>query len=103
VGSLVLGLYAVAMVGVGVAVGGLFSTGYAAPVVAIIVIVTWFVDLIGPALGLPDAFQELALTSHFGFTMLGQWDVVGIVGSVVIAVGGVALGAWGFRRRDLRS
>jgi hypothetical protein len=34
--------------------------------------------------------------------MLGQWDPVGIVASVVLAVGGVALGAWGFRRRDLR-
>jgi hypothetical protein len=34
--------------------------------------------------------------------MLGQWDVVGIVASVVIAVGGVLLGAWGFARRDLR-
>jgi polyether ionophore transport system permease protein len=103
VGSLVLGLYAAALAGIGVAIGGLFGTGYAAPAVAVITIVTWFVGVIGPALGLPDAFGELALTSHYGFTMLGQWDVVGIVASVVIAVGGVAIGAWGFKRRDLRS
>jgi ABC-2 type transport system permease protein len=103
VGSLVLGLYAAALAGMGVAIGGVFGTGYAAPAVAVITIVTWFVGVIGPALGLPDAFQELALTSHYGFTMLGQWDVVGIVASVVFAVGGVAIGAWGFKRRDLRS
>ena len=101
-GSLVLGLYAIAMIGVGVAIGGVFGTSYAAPVVAIIVIVTWFVGLIGPALGLPDILHDLALTSHYGFTMLGQWDPVGIVASVVLAVGGIALGAWGFKRRDLR-
>jgi len=103
VGSLVLGLYAAALAGIGVAIGGVFGTGYAAPAVAVITIVTWFVGVIGPALGLPDAFGELALTSHYGFTMLGQWDVVGIVASVVIAVGGVAIGAWGFKQRDLRS
>jgi ABC-2 type transport system permease protein len=102
VGSLVLALYAIAMVGVGVAVGGLFGTSYAAPVVAIIVIVTWFVDLIGPALGLPDTIHQLALTSHYGFTMLGDWDPVGVVASIVLAVGGIAIGAWGFKRRDLR-
>jgi uncharacterized protein (TIGR03382 family) len=33
--------------------------------------------------------------------MLGDWDPVGIVTSIVLAVGGVALGALGFRRRDL--
>ena len=103
IGSLVLGLYAAALAGIGVAIGGLFGTGYAAPAVAVITIVTWFVGVIGPALGLPKAFQDLALTSHYGFTMLGQWDVVGIVASVVIAGGGVAVGAWGFKRRDLRS
>ena len=103
VGSLVLGLYAAALAGIGVAIGGVLGTGYAAPAVAVITIVTWFVGVIGPALGLPDAFQALALTSHYGFTMLGQWDVVGIMASVTIAVGGVAIGAWGFRRRDLRS
>ena len=29
--------------------------------------------------------------------MLGQWDPVGIVASLVLAVGGLILGAWGFR------
>ena len=34
--------------------------------------------------------------------MLGQWDPVGIVASVVLAVGGILVGAWGFKRRDLK-
>lgn len=102
VGSFVLVLYAAALGGVGVAIGGLFRTSWAGPAVALITIVTWFIDIIAPALKLPDVVHQLALTSHYGFTMLGQWDPVGIVASVVLAVGGVALGAWGFKRRDLR-
>jgi ABC-type transport system involved in multi-copper enzyme maturation permease subunit len=102
VGSLVLPLYAAALGGIGVAVGGLFRTSWAGPAVAIVTIVTWLINLLAPAFKLPDVVHQLALTSHYGFTMLGQWDPVGIVASVVLAVGGVALGAWGFKRRDLR-
>ena len=40
--------------------------------------------------------QELALTPTTGQPMVGQWDAVGIVASMVLAVGGVAIGAWGF-------
>ena len=101
-GTLVLGLYAAALGGIGVAVGGVFGTNYAGPFVAIFTIVTWFIGIIGPALRLPDIFHELALTSHYGFTMLGQWDPVGVIASAALAVGGILLGAWGFRRRDLR-
>ncbi len=103
VGSLVLGLYGAALGGIGVAVGGLTRTSLAAPVVAVLTIVTWFLDIVGPALGLPDAVQQVALTSHYGFTMLGQWDPVGIIVSVGLAAGGVLLGAWGFRQRDLQA
>jgi ABC-2 type transport system permease protein len=103
VGTLVLGLYAAALGGIGIAVGGVFRTSWAAPFVAIFTIVTWFVGIIGPALNLPDILHELALTSHYGFTMLGRWDPVGIVASVVLAIGGILVGAWGFRRRDLQS
>jgi ABC-2 type transport system permease protein len=102
VGTLVLGLYAAALVGIGIAVGGVFGTSYAGPFVAIFTIVTWFIGIIGPALNLPDLLHELALTSHYGFTMLGQWDPVGVIASAVLAVGGILIGAWGFRRRDLR-
>jgi ABC-2 type transport system permease protein len=102
VGSLVLALYGAALGGVGVAIGGLFRASWAGPAVALITIVTWLINLLAPAFKLPDFVHQLALTSHYGFTMLGQWDPVGIVASVVLAVGGVALGAWGFKRRDLR-
>jgi hypothetical protein len=36
-----------------------------------------------------------------GQPMIGQWDPVGIVACVVIAVGGILLGAWGMTRRDV--
>jgi ABC-2 type transport system permease protein len=101
-GSLVLGLYAAALVGIGLAVGGLLGTRLAAPVTVLFVIVTWFVQLLGPLLGLPQPLRELALTSHYGQPMVGVWDGVGIAASLVIAIGGIALGALGFARRDLR-
>jgi ABC-2 type transport system permease protein len=100
-GSLVLGLYAAALVGIGHAVGGAIATRYAATSVVVLVIVTWFIQLLGPLLGLPEYIRDLALTSHFGQPMVGAWDPVGIVASLVIAIGGVAIGAWGFARRDL--
>jgi ABC-2 type transport system permease protein len=102
-GTIVLGLFAVAMAGVGVAVGGLLGSRFAGPVVALVVIVTWFLDTLAPALNLPDAAREVALTAHYGQPMLGQWDFVGVAASLVLAVGGVLIGAWGFRRRDLQS
>jgi polyether ionophore transport system permease protein len=102
VGSLVLGLFAVAMAGIGFAVGGVFGAGAAGAVVAIATILTWFLDIIAPALGLPDAVHQLALTAHYGLPMLGRWDPVGIVASLVLLVGGLFVGAWGFARRDLR-
>jgi ABC-2 type transport system permease protein len=103
VGTLSLGLYAVAMAGIGIAIGGLIGAGSAGPAVAIITILTWFGATLAPALGLPDAVHQLALTAHYGQPMLGLWDPVGIVVSLGLAVGGVAIGAWGFKRRDLRS
>ena len=101
VGALVMSLFAAAMVGVGVAIGGLFRTSLAAELVAVVVIATFLVNLLAPALGLPDWFHQLALTAHLGQPMVGIWDVPGIVACVVIAAGGLALGAWGMRRRDV--
>jgi len=103
VGVLVLGLYAAALAGVGLAVGGLFGTRFAAPVVVVFVIVTWFVQFLGPLLDLPEVVRQLALTSHYGQPMVVVWDPVGIVASAVLAIGGIAVGAVAFARRDLRS
>jgi ABC-2 type transport system permease protein len=102
IGTLSMGLFAVAMAGVGVAVGGVFGGGLAAPATAVVTIVTWFIDIVAPAFKLPDVVHQLALSSHFGLPMLGHWDAAGVVASIVLGVGGLAIGAWGFARRDLR-
>ncbi len=100
-GSASLGLFAIAIVGVGVAVGGLWRTSVAAEIAALVVIATYLVELLAPALNAPDWVRQLALTAHFGEPMIGQWDVAGIVACVVIALGGILLGAWGVTRRDI--
>jgi putative exporter of polyketide antibiotics len=82
-------------------VGGLFGPSFAGPAVAALVIGTFLVDILGPALNLPGWLQDLALSNHVGEPMLGTWDLGGIGGCLVLAVGGLALGAWGFRRRDV--
>jgi ABC-2 type transport system permease protein len=100
-GTASLGLYAVAIVGVGVAVGGLWRTSLAAEIAALVVVVTYLVDLLSPALKLPDWFHQLALTAHVGQPMIGRWDVAGVVACLVIGIGGILLGAWGVTRRDV--
>lgn len=103
VGTLVLALYGAALLGIGIAVGGVFGTRFTVPVVLLVVLLTWFVQLLGPLLGLPDFVQNLALTKHYGQPMVGIWDWSGIVASVAIAIGGLGVGAWGMTRRDLRA
>ncbi len=100
-GSTALGLYAAAMIGVGFAVGGLWRTSLAAEITALVVVATYLIDLLAPALKLPDWVHQLALTAHMGQPMTGAWDPVGVVACVVIAVAGIALGAWGMSRRDV--
>jgi ABC-2 type transport system permease protein len=100
-GAIVLGLYAAALAGIGFAVGGLIRTSIAAEVVAVIVVLTFLIDLLGPALRLPDGVHQLAPTAHLGQPMIGVWDGAGMVACVVLAVGGLAIGGWGMRRRDL--
>ena len=101
IGVASLGLYAAAIVGIGIAVGGLWRTSLAAEVAALVVVATFLLDLLAPPLNLPDWMHQLALTAHFGEPMIGRWDPVGIVLCVGIAVGGIALGAFGVRRRDI--
>jgi len=99
-GTIVLGLYAAALVGVGFAVGG-WRTSVAAEIVALVVVATYLIDLLSPALSLPNWFHQIALTSHLGQPMVGQWDPVGVVACIVLAVGGLAVGGWGLRNRDI--
>jgi ABC-2 type transport system permease protein len=100
-GTLVLGLYALALAGIGVAVGGLVSASWAGEIVAVVVILTFLIDLLVPALKLPDGLHQLALTTHLGQPMVGTWDWGGIAACLALAIGGVALGAWGMARRDV--
>jgi ABC-2 type transport system permease protein len=103
VGSFVLVLYGTAMAGIGAAVGGLVRPSLAAPAVVVTVVGLFLIELLAPILDLPEWVADLALSTHFGQPMVGSWDPVGIVASAVLAIGGLAIGAWGFSRRDLRT
>jgi putative exporter of polyketide antibiotics len=100
-GSLVLVLYGTAMAGIGMAAGGWLRPTFAAPAVIIAVVGSLLIDILAPILELPQLVRDLALSSHFGEPMIGNWDPVGIVASLALAIGGLLLGAWGFARRDL--
>jgi ABC-2 type transport system permease protein len=101
VGSAALGLYAAAIVGIGFAAGGLRRASLAGEIAAVVVVATYLVDLLVPPLNLPDWLHQLALTAHLGKPMVGEWDLVGVVACLALAVGGIAIGAWGMARRDL--
>ena len=100
-GTLALGLYAAALAGVGLAVGGLAGTGVAAATVAVVVVATYLIDLLVPALDLPGWVHKLAMTAHLGQPMVGTWDAAGVVACLLLAVGGLLMGAVGLARRDL--
>ena len=100
-GAMVIGLYAAAAAGIGFAAGGLFRNTFAGEVTAVVVIATFLIDFLAPLLNLPDAVHQLALTTHLGMPMIGQWDPAGIAACLALAVGGLLLGAWGMTRRDV--
>jgi ABC-2 type transport system permease protein len=100
-GTASLGLFTAAVVGIGFAIGGLWRTSLAAEIAALFVVATYLLNLIAPPLGLPDAVHQLALTTHLGQPMMGEWDVAGVVACVAIALGGIGIGAWGMTRRDV--
>ena len=102
VGLTALALYLMALAGIGMAVGGLVRPSLAAPAIAAVVLASFLIELVGRPLELPDVVQQLAPTSHIGQPMVGSWDVPGTVAWSVIAIGGLAVGAWGLSRRDLR-
>ena len=100
-GTLVLGLYGLALAGIGMAAGGWAGPRAAAIVVAAVAIGTFLLDMLAPLLRLPDWVAQLALTSHLGEPMIGRWDPVGVVACLTLAVAGLAAGAWGLSRRDI--
>lgn len=101
IGSAMLGLAASGLAGLGLAVGGLVRPTLAAPVAGLAVIGTFVLDTLGQALDLPEAVLDLSLYRHLGQPMAGQYDIVGVIAASVLAIGGLALGAWGMQRRDI--
>jgi ABC-2 type transport system permease protein len=100
-GTLVLGLYGLALAGIGMAAGGIIGPGAGARVVAAVAIGTFLLDTLAPMLRLPDWVAQLALTTHLGEPMIGTWDLTGVVACVTLASLGLVAGAWGTSRRDI--
>lgn len=100
-GVAIVGLYGMALAGIGLAVGGLIRPSLAAPVTAILTLGFFIVDLVGSILKLPESVISLDLNRHLGSPMLGEFDGLGIAIFLVLALGGLALGAFGLRRRDI--
>jgi ABC-2 type transport system permease protein len=100
-GAGILGLAAAGFAGIGLAVGGLVRSSLAAAAAGIAVIATFLLDTLGGALDLPDVVLDLSIYAHLGQPMAGTYDPVGIVAALVLAVGGLLVGAWGLQRRDV--
>ena len=101
VGILVIGLAVMGLCGIGLAAGGLVRSSLAAPVAALAVLATFVLDILGPALKLPDVVLQLSIYEHLGKPLAGSYDPVGIVIAAGLAFGGLLVGAWGLRRRDI--
>ncbi len=101
VGTLVVGMYAGALAGIGLAVGGLVRAEVAAVVVGLLAIGFYLLDLIGSILRLPEQVLDVALNRHLGRPIIGAWDELGLLLLGILIVGGLALGALGLRRRDI--
>ena len=102
-GSFVLALYGVALAGVGIAAAGLVRASIAAPVVILLTVGTFLITIFAAPLQLPAWVANLALTAHYGSPLVGEWDGVGVIASLVIGFGGLLVGAWGLSRRDVRT
>ena len=102
IGSFVLALYGVALAGVGIAAAGIVRASIAAPVVILVTVGTFLILVFATPLGLPRWVADLALSSHFGSPLVGEWDLAGVVASLALAIGGLVVGAWGLSRRDVR-
>ncbi|HVL54726.1 MAG TPA: hypothetical protein VM344_10770, partial [Vitreimonas sp.] len=100
-GTVVLVLYGAAFVGIGLAVAGLGWPRQAAVVTGSVAVASYLLSVLGNALQLPDWLVDLSLLEHVGQPMAGQFDALGMAAMAVLALGGLALGAWGFERRDV--
>ena len=101
IGVSIVGLYGMALAGIGLAVGGLIRPSLAGPVTLVAGLGFFLLDLVGSILKWPTAILDLALNRHLGRPMLGQVDGPGVALCAGIAIGGVLLCALGMRRRDI--
>ncbi len=72
-GTTVLFFYGAALIGIGVAVGGVLGTRLAAPIVAIVVLLTWLVQILGPLFKCPNSSSSL----RSPITTASPWSVCG--------------------------
>lgn len=100
-GIAVLALYGAAVGGLGMGAGGLWGGSAAARVAGAVTVGTFLLDTLAPILRLPGWVSDLALTTHLGAPVIGRWNAVGIALCLALAVGGLAIGVLGMRRRDL--
>lgn len=100
-GTAVLALYGTAFGGVGLLVGGIFGTRFAAAAAGGLVIASFLLELLGNALNLPEWVVDLSPNRHVGQPLVGTYDLTGLGVMSVMVVGGLLLGAWGWTRRDI--
>ena len=101
IGVAVLGLYGMALAGIGLAVGGLVRPSLAAPVTLITALAFFLWELIGSIAKFPDEVLDLALSRHLGKPMLAQYDWPGMALCAALVIGGMLVCAYGMRRRDI--
>ncbi len=101
IGTFVLAFYGWALAGVGLAVGGVVRASLAGPVVVVLTVATFLDTILAPPLELPDWVLGLALSTHFGKPLVGEWDSVGVIAALALALGGLGIAAIGFGRRDV--
>jgi ABC-2 type transport system permease protein len=101
VGVSIVGLYGMALAGIGLAIGGLVRPSLAGPLTLVVGLGFFLLDLIGTILEWPTWLLDLALNRHLGRPMIGDVDEFGVALCVAIAIGGVVLSAVGLRRRDI--
>src|SRR6185503_5535549 len=90
-GLSVLGLYGMALAGIGLAVGGLVRPSLAAGTTVVLGLGFYLLDLIGSILNLPDPIVDLALNRHLGRPILGVYDGPGMLLCAALAIGGIVL------------
>jgi len=98
---MLVALYGAAFAGIGLAVGGLVRATLAPAVTGGLVAASFLLELLGNALDLPEELIALSLNHHQGQALAGTYDPVGIAAGLVLAVGGLLVGAWGWTRRDI--